>query len=82
LLEAFPAKYRTALGGTKRHRRFFTALGTIGFCFRSHRRGVAATSIPSAAFGSLRLTAFAALGFVLEAFVGEKHLLAGRKYKF
>jgi hypothetical protein len=32
--------------------------------------------------GALRLAGFASLGLILEALVGEEHLLAGREYKF
>jgi hypothetical protein len=32
--------------------------------------------------GAFRLASLAALGFVLEAFVGEKHLFAGGKNEF
>src|SRR5882762_3581609 len=78
LLEAFAAEYRAALGGTEGYRRFLSALGTIGFGLGAHR-GVA--SSPATAFGALGLASLAALGLVLEALVGKKHLFARCKNK-
>jgi hypothetical protein len=48
-------------------------------CFRPHLPAVAPTT---AALGSFRFAAFTSLRFVFETFVREKHLFAGRKYKF
>ena len=36
----------------------------------------------ASAFGAFSLTSFAALRFVFESLVGEKHLFAGRKNEF
>jgi hypothetical protein len=36
----------------------------------------------TAALGPFRFAGFAALGFVFESLVGEKHLFAGRKNEF
>ncbi len=59
--------------------RFLAALGAGRLGFRAHLGGVpAATSTAFSAFG---FTALATLRLVLEAFVGEKHLLASSKNK-
>jgi hypothetical protein len=78
LLEALPAEHRSPLRGTEGHRGFLSALRAIRLRFRPHLR--AASASPTA-FGAFRLAAFTTLGFVFEAFVGEKHLFAGGKYK-
>jgi hypothetical protein len=75
LLEALPAKHRPALSWPEGNCRFFTALGAGGLRFRPHLPTTAA------AFRALCFAAFTSLRFVLEAFVREKHLFAGRKYK-
>jgi hypothetical protein len=75
LLKALPAEHRAALRWPEGNGCFLAALRAVGFRFRPHR-----TAAP-AAFGSFRLAGFAALRFVLEAFVGEKHLFAGSKYE-
>jgi len=75
LLEALPAKHRAPLRRPERNGSFLAALRAIRFRLRPHR-----TAAP--AFGSLRLAGFATLRFVLETFVGEKHLFAGSKYEF
>jgi hypothetical protein len=75
LLEALPAKHRAPLRRPERNGRFLAALRAICFRFRPHR-----TATP-AAFSSFRLAGFATLRFVLETFVGEKHLFAGGKYE-
>jgi hypothetical protein len=59
--------------------RFLTALRASRFCFRSYLSGASASRTTT--FGSLGFAAFATLRFVLESFIGEKHLLAGCKYK-
>jgi len=76
LLEAFPAKHRPSLRRTEGNRGFLPALRAVRFRFRAHRRGVTAAT---AALRAFRLATFAALGFVLEPLVGEKHLFAGGK---
>jgi hypothetical protein len=58
------------------NRRFLAALRAGRLCFRPHL-----PAVTSATFGTLRLAAFTSFRFVLEAFVREKHLFAGRKYK-
>jgi hypothetical protein len=75
LLEALPAKHRASLRRPERNGCFFAALRAVGFRLRPHR--TAATT-----FGSLRFAGFATLRFVLETFVGEKHLFAGCKNEF
>jgi hypothetical protein len=79
LLEAFPAKYRTPLCRPERHSGLLTALRTIGFCFRAHLQ--AACSTGTGTLGASCFAPFTSLRFVLETFIGEKHLLAGGKYK-
>ncbi len=78
LLEALPAKYRSPLRWAERHGSFFAALRAVGFCFRTHLQG---GSVSSNTFGTSRLATFTSLWFVLETFIREKHLFAGRKYK-
>jgi hypothetical protein len=60
------------------NRRLFAALRAGRLRFRPHLPAATA----SAAFCSLRFASFTSLGFVLEPFIREKHLFAGRKYKF
>jgi hypothetical protein len=78
LLEALPAEHRSPLRGTEGHCGFLSALRAIRLGFRAHLRTAPASPTT---FGAFRFTAFATLGFVFEAFVGEKHLFAGGKYK-
>jgi hypothetical protein len=78
LLEAFATEHGPTLCRTKRNCRFFTALRASRLCLGAHRRGAVCAA---AAFRTLGLARLAALGFVFEAFVGEKHLLAGSKHK-
>src|SRR5260370_23101640 len=80
LLEAFPAKHRSPLCGTEGNSGFLPALRAVGLCFRAHGRGVSATT--AAALGPFCFTSLAALGLVLEALVGKKHLFARGKNKF
>jgi hypothetical protein len=75
LLKALAAIHRAPLRRPEWNGCFLSALRAVRFRFRPHR-----TAAP-AAFGSLRLAGFATLWFVLEAFVGEKHLFAGGKYE-
>jgi len=80
LLKAFAAVHRTPLCWPERNRGLFAAL-------RADRLGfhTLSASAPTGTVGPLNatgLTSLAPLGFVLEAFVGEKHLFAGREYKF
>jgi hypothetical protein len=77
LLEALAAKNRASLCGPEGDRGVLSALGAGGLCFRTHLGGAAA----STAFSALGLAAFASFRFVLETFIGEKHLLAGGKNK-
>jgi hypothetical protein len=78
LLKAFSAKDRASLRGSEGDGSVLSALGAGGLRFRAHLRGAAS----STAFSALGLAAFASLWFVLETFVGEKHLFAGSKNKF
>src|SRR6266446_7385586 len=80
LLEALPTKYRPPLCGTERNCGFLPALRAVCLRFRAHRRGV--TSAATSALGPFGLATFAALRFVFEALVGEKHLFAGGKNEF
>ncbi len=75
-LEAFPAEHRAPLCRPEWNRCCFAALRAGCLGFRSHLGG---SSSASSAFGTLRLACLASLGFVLESFVGEEHLFAGRK---
>ena len=77
LLKAFPAEYRASLRGPERHRGFLPALRAAGPGFRTHWAAVAAARC----FGALGFAAFAALGLILEAFIGEEHLFSAGKYK-
>src|SRR5262245_60781535 len=77
LLKAFAAEDRAALRGTERDRGLFTALRAGRFGFRADLRAAAATG----SISTLGLTGLAAFGLVLEALVGEEHLLAGSKHK-
>jgi hypothetical protein len=74
LLETFAAEDRAALGGPERNGGFLAALRARGFGFRADRRSACASSN---ALGALGFAGFAALGLVLEAFIGEEHLFAG-----
>jgi hypothetical protein len=76
-LEAFPAKHRTSLGWPEGNCCVFPALRTSGFRFRSHR----CVSAAATAFSPLCLAGFTSFWLVLKAFVGEKHLFTGSKYK-
>jgi hypothetical protein len=77
-LKALAAKNGTSLRGTEGDGGVLTALRASRFGFRAHLRG----ATTSAAFRALRFATFASLRFVLETFVGEKHLFAGSKNKF
>jgi hypothetical protein len=77
LLEALPAKHRPPLSWPEGNCRFFPALRAGRLRLRSHLSAPTAT----AAFSTLRFAALTSLRFVLEAFVREKHLFPGRKYK-
>ena len=79
LLEAFPAKYRTPLCRPERHSGLLAALRTIRFCFRAHLQS--ARNAWTGTLGASCFAPFTSLRFVLETLVGEKHLLAGGKYK-
>jgi len=73
LLKTFSAIDRTSLRGLERNRSFFSAL-------RAHRLGfdpLCATR--TIALRAMSFACLAPLGLVLEALVGEKHLLAGGK---
>jgi len=77
-LEAFTAKYRAALRWPEGNRGFLPALRAVGSCFGSWS---GTSSAATAAFRPFRLATLAALGFVLETLIGEKHLFAGGKNK-
>ena len=78
LLEALAAEYRAALRRLERDRGLFPAL-------RANRFGFDPLNVARAGVAALRAIALACLAtlrLVLEALVGEKHLLAGGKYEF
>jgi hypothetical protein len=78
LLKTFAAKHRAALRRAERNSSFLSALraGCLGFssleCIDGRIRALRA----------LGFAILAPLGLVFEAFVGEKHLLAGGEDKF
>jgi len=76
LLEAFSAKHGAPLRRTKRNCGFLPALRAGGLGLRS-LDGVTLAR----ALGTLGFAVLAPLGLVLEALVGEKHLLAGGENK-
>src|ERR1700691_5813182 len=80
LLEAFPAKDRAALRRAEGDCGVLAALRTGGFGLRPHLRRAVCPA--AATLSALGFAGFAAFRFVLEALVGEKHLLAGSKYEF
>jgi hypothetical protein len=80
LLKAFPAKHRASLCRPERHGGFLSALRTVGLGFRAHLQA-ASVGVSPAALGASGLAPLTSLGFVLEAFVGEKHLFTGGKYE-
>jgi hypothetical protein len=73
-LEAFPAKYRTSLGGPERHRCLPSALRTV-------RGRLDLTVAARSAFLALTLTGLASLGLVPEVLVGEKLLFPSSEYE-
>ena len=78
-LKALAAKYGTALSRLEGNGCFLAALRTNGFGLDSLRADRARTiAVALCAAALARLTAF---GLVLEAFVREEHLLAGREDK-
>src|SRR5260370_36408502 len=78
LLKTFAAEYGTSLCRAKRNGGFLPALRTTGLGLRTHRAAVRAAARRLRALG---LAGLAAFGRVLKALIGEKHLVAGRKYK-
>src|SRR6185437_11321292 len=80
LLEAFATENRASLRRTERHRSFLAALRESGLGLGTHRSSAIRAAADS--FRTLGLARFAALGLVLEALVGEKHLFAGSEHKF
>jgi hypothetical protein len=80
LLEAFPAEHWAALRWAEGNGGVLAALRTGGLGLRAHLRGAASTA-GACTFSALRFATFTTFGFVLEAFVGEEHLFAGRKDK-
>jgi hypothetical protein len=79
LLEALAAKNRTSLRRPEGDSSFLSALRARRLCFRAHLGGAATSATPT--FSALGLATFASFRFVLETFVGEKHLFAGSKNK-
>ncbi len=77
LLKTFTAIYRASLCWLERNRRFFSAL-------RAYRLGfdtLYAAGTSRCARRAVGFARLAPLGLVLEALVGEKHLLAGGEYE-
>ena len=79
LLEAFPAKYRSALCGLEWDGRFFSASRTTGAGFDL---GVVARRSSPHARGPLGFAGLTALGFVLELLVVEEQLFPGSENEF
>ena len=73
-LETFAAVHGASLSGLERNSCFFTALRADGFGFNALSAVGSRTGTARRAIGLAR---FAPLGLVLEALIGEKHLLAG-----
>ena len=80
LLKAFSAVHRTSLRWPERDRRFFAALRADRFGFHALNGSAGGRTVGS--LHAVCLTRLAPLRFVLEAFVGEKHLLASGEYEF
>jgi hypothetical protein len=80
LLETFPAENRASLRWPEGYRRLLAALRAVGLGFRPHLQAAVGVTT-TATFGASGLAGLTSLGFVLEAFVGEKHLFAGSKYE-
>jgi hypothetical protein len=79
LLEAFPAKNRTALRWLKRYGSFPLAAGAYGLGF--HSLVVAAILRQSQSLGAFTLAVFAAFGFVFELFIVEEELFTSGENK-
>ena len=77
LLKTFAAIDGTSLGGPKRDRGFFSALRAD--CLRFY--SLNATRTRFCALGPICFAGLAPFGLILEAFVREKHLLAGSENK-
>ncbi len=80
-LEALPAKHGPPLRWPKRNRSLFSALRARCLRFCSHRGCISTAAAPASTLRAFGLAALAALRFVLESFIGEKHLFASCKYK-
>jgi len=80
LLKTFAAVHRTSLRWPERNRRLFAALRADRLGFHALNGSGGGRAVGS--LHAVRLTRLAPLRFVLEAFVGEKHLLAGSEYEF
>lgn len=78
LLKAFTAIYRSSLGRPKRNRCFFSALRTDRLGFYS--LGISRTRPIS--LRAIGLACLAPFGLILEAPVGEEHLLARGEHEF
>ena len=79
LLEAFPAKNRTALRRLERHGSFPLASGADGLGF--HSLVVAAILRQSQCLGAFAFAVFAAFRFVFELFIVEEELFASGENK-
>jgi hypothetical protein len=79
LLEALAAEDRPTLRWAEGDSGLLAALGTSGFGFGADLRAAACATRRT--LGALGFAGFAAFGFVLEAFIGEKHLFAGGEDK-
>lgn len=77
LLKAFAAVHRTTLRRLEGNCRFLPALRADSLGFHA----LDAAPVAVGALGSIRLAGLAPLGLVLEALVGEKHLLTGGEDK-
>jgi hypothetical protein len=77
-LKTFAAIYGATLRGFEGYGRFFSTLRADRFCFDP----LGGRGRWLSALGANRLASLATLGLVLEAFVREKHLLAGGENEF
>jgi hypothetical protein len=80
LLKALAAIHGTSLRWSERNGCLLAALRADRLSFHALHSSGGGRAVGS--LHAVRLTRLAPLGFVLEALVGEKHLFAGREYKF
>ena len=81
LLKAFAAIHGTPLGRLERYGGFFATLRADRFGLHA-LRGCHSGGRPIHSLSAIRFAGLAALRLVLEALIGEKHLLAGSENEF